>query len=117
MQGEQRARTIFLTLWTLITAVKLVIAARLPLFVDEAFYWQEGQHLAAAYSDLPGLTAWLTRLGVELGGQHVLARAGPGMRNAGDEQHAERHCRSTVRRLLDNRRPAPGKLARCLGAG
>ena len=73
MQGEQRARTIFLTLWTLITAVKLVIAARLPLFVDEAFYWQEGQHLAMAYSDLPGLTAWLTRLGVELGGAHVLA--------------------------------------------
>ena len=73
MQGEQRARTIFLSLWTLITAVKLVIAARLPLFVDEAFYWQEGQHLAMAYSDLPGLTAWLTRLGVELGGAHVLA--------------------------------------------
>ena len=73
MQGEQRARTIFLSLWTLITAVKLVIAARLPLFVDEAFYWQEGQHLAMAYSDLPGLTAWLTRLGVELGGVHVLA--------------------------------------------
>ncbi|MDX3930935.1 MAG: glycosyltransferase family 39 protein [Stenotrophomonas sp.] len=73
MQGEQRARTIFLWLWTLITAVKLVVAARLPLFVDEAFYWQEGQHLAAAYSDLPGLTAWLARLGVEIGGHHVLA--------------------------------------------
>ncbi len=73
MQGEQRARTIFLWLWTLITAVKLVVAARLPLFVDEAFYWQEGQHLAAAYSDLPGLTAWLARVGVEIGGHHVLA--------------------------------------------
>jgi 4-amino-4-deoxy-L-arabinose transferase-like glycosyltransferase len=72
MQGEQRARTIFLLLWTLVTAVKLVVAARLPLFVDEAFYWQEGQHLAAAYSDLPGLTAWLARLGVEIGGNHVL---------------------------------------------
>ena len=73
MQGEQRARTIFLWLWTLVTAAKLIVAARLPLFVDEAFYWQEGQHLAAAYSDLPGLTAWLARLGVEIGGQHVLA--------------------------------------------
>jgi len=73
MQGEQRARTIFLLLWTLVTAVKLVVAARLPLFVDEAFYWQEGQHLAAAYSDLPGLTAWLARLGAEVGGNHVLA--------------------------------------------
>lgn len=73
MQGEQRARTIFLWLWTLVTAAKLLVAARLPLFVDEAFYWQEGQHLAAAYSDLPGLTAWLARVGVEIGGQHVLA--------------------------------------------
>lgn len=77
MQGEQRARTIFLLLWTLVTAVKLVVAARLPLFVDEAFYWQEGQHLAAAYSDLPGLTAWLSRLGVEIGGPHVLAQRLP----------------------------------------
>lgn len=73
MQGEQRAHRIFVILWTLVTAVKLVLAARLPLFVDEAFYWQEGQHFAAAYSDLPGMTAWLARLGVELGGQHVLA--------------------------------------------
>ena len=73
MQGEQRAHRNFVILWTLLTAVKVVIAARLPLFVDEAFYWQEGQHLAAAYSDLPGMTAWLTRLGVAIGGQHVLA--------------------------------------------
>ncbi|MEE7547918.1 glycosyltransferase family 39 protein [Xanthomonas sp. Kuri4-1] len=73
MQGDQRAHRTFVILWTLVTAVKLLIAARLPLFVDEAFYWQEGQHLAAAYSDLPGMTAWLARLGVALGGDHVLA--------------------------------------------
>lgn len=73
MQGEQRARWIFMTLWVLVSTMKIVVAARLPLFVDEAFYWQEGQHLAAAYSDLPGLTAWLARLGVELGGQHVFS--------------------------------------------
>ena len=59
MHDEKRAQRSFLLLWTLITATKIFIAARLPLFVDEAFYWQEGQHLAAAYSDLPGLTAWL----------------------------------------------------------
>jgi len=73
MQADQRAHRTFVILWTLATAVKLVIAARLPLFVDEAFYWQEGQHLAAAYSDLPGMTAWLARLGVQLGGHHLLA--------------------------------------------
>ena len=73
MHGEQRARVIFVTLWVVVTTVKVLIAAHLPLFVDEAFYWQEGQHLAAAYSDLPGLTAWMTRAGVELFGPHPLA--------------------------------------------
>ncbi|HYM86104.1 MAG TPA: glycosyltransferase family 39 protein, partial [Pseudoxanthomonas sp.] len=77
MQDVKRAQRIFLVLWTIVTAIKILIAARLPLFVDEAFYWQEGQHLAAAYSDLPGLTAWLTRLGTAIGGQHVLALRAP----------------------------------------
>lgn len=71
--AEARARKWFLILWATATALKLLVASQLPLFVDEAFYWQEGQHLAPAYSDLPGLTAWLIRLGVETGGQHVLA--------------------------------------------
>lgn len=77
MHDQKRARQTFLALWISVTAIKILIAARLPLFVDEAFYWQEGQHLAAAYSDLPGLTAWLTRLGTEIGGQHALALRAP----------------------------------------
>ena len=64
---------VFWALLGCVLLIKLVIAAQLPLFVDEAFYWQEGQHLAAAYSDLPGLTAWLTRLGVTVGGDSKLA--------------------------------------------
>ena len=62
------ARRAFIVLWAAVTLLKLAVATRLPLFVDEAFYWQEGQHLAWAYSDLPGLTAWLIRLGVEVAG-------------------------------------------------
>lgn len=73
MQDETQARRTFVILWVAVCVGKLVLAARLPLFVDEAFYWQSGQHLAAAYSDLPGLTAWLTRLGVTIGGDHALA--------------------------------------------
>ena len=76
-QDVVRAQRTFLVLWAVVTAIKVVIAARLPLFVDEAFYWQEGQHLAAAYSDLPGLNAWLTRLGTAIGGDHVLALRAP----------------------------------------
>lgn len=73
----QRSRNVFIALWIGVTAIKCVLAVRLPLFVDEAFYWQEGQHLAAAYSDLPGLTAWLARVGVEVGGQHAWALRAP----------------------------------------
>ncbi|OGT55623.1 MAG: hypothetical protein A3E01_16780 [Gammaproteobacteria bacterium RIFCSPHIGHO2_12_FULL_63_22] len=66
-------RVKFIQIWALVQGCKLVLAACLPVFVDEAFYAWEGRHLAWAYSDLPGLTAWLARLGMELGGAHPLA--------------------------------------------
>jgi 4-amino-4-deoxy-L-arabinose transferase-like glycosyltransferase len=77
MRNEVRALRWFTGVWVALTLTKLLVAAHLPLFVDEAFYWQEGQHLAWAYSDLPGLTAWLTRLGVAIGGNHPLALRAP----------------------------------------
>lgn len=72
MQQQRRARHIFLVVWAALVMLRLWLAARLPLFVDEAFYWQESQHLAWAYSDLPGLTAWLIRLGTGLAGDSLL---------------------------------------------
>ncbi|CAN5617759.1 glycosyltransferase family 39 protein [soil metagenome] len=63
MRKSIDARATFIALWLLLLAVKALLAVRLPLFVDEAFYWQESRHLAWAYSDLPGLTAWLIRIG------------------------------------------------------
>ncbi len=77
MRDEDRLRHVFWALFGAVFLLKLAIAARLPLFVDEAFYWTEGQHLAAAYSDLPGLTAWLARLGTSLGGDSTLALRAP----------------------------------------
>ena len=77
MREESVAQRTFWVLFAVVLLVKTLVAARLPLFVDEAFYWLEGQRLAAAYSDLPGLTAWLTRLGVTLGGDHPLALRAP----------------------------------------
>jgi 4-amino-4-deoxy-L-arabinose transferase-like glycosyltransferase len=70
-------RVKFLALWCALTLAKVGLAIWLPPFGDEAFYWQEGQHLAWAYSDLPGCTAWLIRLGVTLGGNHTLAMRAP----------------------------------------
>ena len=64
------ARRVFVVLWAVVSLLKLVVATQLPLFVDEAFYWQEGQHPGWAYSDLPGLTAWLIRAGVEVAGNN-----------------------------------------------
>ncbi len=49
-------------LWLLLAA-KLMLVLAVPPFGDEVFYWQEGRHLAAAYTDLPALTAWLVRAG------------------------------------------------------
>lgn len=66
-------RTLFIALWVVVTLLKVAMAARLPLFVDEAFYWQESRHLAWAYSDLPGLTAWMIRLGSVVFGEGLLA--------------------------------------------
>ena len=66
-------RVNFLVLWASLSIVKFLLAWRLPLFVDEAFYVWESRHLAWAYSDLPGLTAWLIRAGTTLGGQAELA--------------------------------------------
>ena len=73
MRDRIDAKTVFITLWAVAALAKVAIAAKLPLFVDEAFYWQEGRHPAWAYSDLPGLTAWLIRAGGELFGDGVLA--------------------------------------------
>ena len=78
-QVADRAGRWFIGLWTLLLAIKLVLAARLPLFVDEAFYWQEGMHLAWAYSDLPGMSAWLARLGVAVGGDSLLGLRWPAL--------------------------------------
>jgi 4-amino-4-deoxy-L-arabinose transferase-like glycosyltransferase len=64
----RKLRVNFLLLWSALLLAKLFFAVRLPLFVDEAFYAWEGRELAWSYSDLPGLTAWLTRLGTELFG-------------------------------------------------
>src|SRR5436190_6591536 len=70
-RGNLRGR--FLLLWTGLLLAKLLLAWRLPVFVDEAFYAWESRRLAWAYSDLPGLSAWLAHAGLSLGGEHALA--------------------------------------------
>jgi 4-amino-4-deoxy-L-arabinose transferase-like glycosyltransferase len=75
--GLVRWRAAFVTLFVLLFVVKLVLAALMPPFGDEAFYWQESRHLAWGYSDLPPLTAWLIRLGESLAGHGTLGMRWP----------------------------------------
>ena len=57
----------------LVTALcRLLVASRLELFGDEAFYWQCSRALAAAYADHPPLTALLVRAGTALLGDTTL---------------------------------------------
>lgn len=66
-------RVNFLLAWSLVLLAKLALAATLQPFGDEAFYAQEARHPAWAYSDLPGLTAWLAWLGTAVAGPTIFA--------------------------------------------
>ncbi len=61
-------RVKFFLVWGALLAVKLLIAATMPLFGDEAFYAWASLHPAWAYSDLPGGSAALIALGTALAG-------------------------------------------------
>jgi 4-amino-4-deoxy-L-arabinose transferase-like glycosyltransferase len=69
----RRWRGVFLVLCVLALVCKVVIAATLSPFGDEAFYWQESLHPAWGYSDLPPLTAWLIAASEAVFGHGLLA--------------------------------------------
>ncbi len=52
-----------LKFWWLSLAVKLFLAAVMPLNPDEAYYWVWSKHLQLSYFDHPGMVAWLFSLG------------------------------------------------------
>ncbi len=45
--------------YIVLAALQLLLLSQYELFVDEAFYWLEGQDLAWSYAELPGWTAWV----------------------------------------------------------
>lgn len=66
-------RGMFLVMFIVAFLLKIVIAATLSPFGDEAFYWQESLFPAWGYSDLPPLTAWLIALSEGIFGHGRLA--------------------------------------------
>ena len=53
-------------------AVRLALAAWLPLFPDETYYWEWSRHLAPGYFDHPPAIAWVIRGGTVLLGDTPL---------------------------------------------
>ncbi|HXC25998.1 MAG TPA: glycosyltransferase family 39 protein [Gemmatimonadaceae bacterium] len=59
------------------TLIRLVLAANVPLFPDETYYWEWSRHLAAGYFDHPPAIALLIRAGtVLLGDTNLGVRLG-----------------------------------------
>ena len=75
--GLARWRGAFLIAFAALLVLKIIVAASLSPFGDEAFYWQESRHLAWGYSDLPPLTAWLIGLGERVAGHGLLGMRWP----------------------------------------
>jgi 4-amino-4-deoxy-L-arabinose transferase-like glycosyltransferase len=53
---------------TIAAALRLVLAARLPLVADEAYYWDWSRQLAFGYFDHPPVIAWLVSFGTAIFG-------------------------------------------------
>lgn len=54
------------------TALRMVLAAKLPLVADEAYYWEWSRHLAFGYFDHPPAIAWLIAFGTAIFGDTTL---------------------------------------------
>jgi len=58
----------YLLIIVILTVLRFVAAAILPLSCDETYYWLWSKHLAAGYFDDPPVIAWSIRIGTTLFG-------------------------------------------------
>src|SRR5436305_10669137 len=73
---EGGARRLLRYLWSvlgLLLLLRLLLAARLELAPDEAFYWVLTRHLSSGYLDHPPMIAYLMWLSTRLFGNTELA--------------------------------------------
>jgi 4-amino-4-deoxy-L-arabinose transferase-like glycosyltransferase len=66
--GDARAWRVAIGVTIAATLVRLLFAARLPLFPDETYYWDWSRRLAGGYFDHPPMIAVLIRAGTALAG-------------------------------------------------
>jgi 4-amino-4-deoxy-L-arabinose transferase-like glycosyltransferase len=70
-------RTLFWLLLTVVTAIRLLLAGKFGLGVDESHYLIYSRHLAWGYFDHPPMVAFLAALTSRLGDSVFLVRLGP----------------------------------------
>ena len=75
--SQQTYRTLFWIFLTAITAVRLVLAGKFGLGVDESHYLLYSRHLAWGYFDHPPMVAFLAALTSIFGDSVFLVRLGP----------------------------------------
>lgn len=63
MGADRGVICVVAVLLVLVSIAKLVVAANLDLFWDEAYYWQASSRLDIGYADKPFMTALLVRFG------------------------------------------------------
>lgn len=61
-----------------LTAIRMLLAAKLELHFDEAYYWYWSKNLQFAYFDHPPAVAWFIRAGTSLFGDSELGVRFPG---------------------------------------
>jgi 4-amino-4-deoxy-L-arabinose transferase-like glycosyltransferase len=69
--GSGRTSGIIALIGALI-AFRLLLAAIVPIYKDEAYYWVLSKHLAAGYYDHPPMIAFVIRLGTLIAGDTLL---------------------------------------------
>jgi 4-amino-4-deoxy-L-arabinose transferase-like glycosyltransferase len=72
-ERERRYWLAALAVTALAALVRLLFAARLPLFPDEAYYWEWSRRIAGGYFDHPPMIALLIRAGTLFGSSSPLA--------------------------------------------
>jgi len=81
--SQQTYRTLFWLFLTAITALRLVLAGKFGLGVDESHYLLYSRHLAWGYFDHPPMVAFLAALTTIFGDNVFLVRLGPIICSAG----------------------------------
>ncbi|MFP4416882.1 MAG: glycosyltransferase family 39 protein [Chitinispirillaceae bacterium] len=95
------ATTLPLMLFAVFAILRLILAIRMPLIPDEAYYWDWTRFLSPGYFDHPPMVAWVAAAGTAVFGDTLLGvHAGPLLLGAGSWILTLLFCRQFCRDKL-----------------